>query len=121
MRNAGVALTISPPAASLCLFSLLTEAEIVRLFLSQSTLLRGQIRKELNVNGCLLVLSVLKGAGARAGKRVVGSGQGQSRPRRSHNGGLSLKEKCGALGLSVCGDGGRTCLTEFHFPSLLTD
>ena len=40
---------------------------------------------------------------------VVGGGQGQSGPRRSHNGRLSLKEKCGALGLSVCGNGGRTC------------
>lgn len=34
MRNADVALTISPPAASLCLFSLLTEVKIVHLFLS---------------------------------------------------------------------------------------
>ena len=28
--------------------------------------------------------------------------------RKSHNGGLSLEEKCGALGLLVCGDRGRT-------------
>ena len=36
-------------------------------------------------------------------------GGDQSQPRRSHNGGLSLEEKCGALGLSVCGDRGRKC------------
>ena len=54
------------------------------------------VQKELNVNCPLLVLSVLKGAGARDG--VVGGGQGQSQPRRSHNRGLSLK-KCDALGL----------------------
>jgi len=53
----------------------------------------------------MLVLSVLKGAGVREG--VVGVDQSQ--PRRSHNGGLSLEEKYGALGLSVCGDRGRTC------------
>ena len=43
----------------------------------------------------MLVLCVLKGAGAREG--VVGGDQ--SRRRRSHNGGLGLEEKCGALGL----------------------
>ena len=45
-----------------------------------------------------------KGGWGRGG--VVGGDQ--SRPRRSHNGGLSLEEKCSALGLSVCGDRRRT-------------
>lgn len=52
----------------------------------------------------MLVLSVLKGAGAREG---VVSGD-QSKLGKSHNGGLSLEEKCGALGLLVCVDRGRT-------------
>ena len=36
-------------------------------------------------------------------------GGDQFQLKKSHNGGLSLEEKCGALGLSVCRDSGRTC------------
>ena len=79
-------------------FSSHMEADNARYFLDRRTQLQGPIRKELGVNGRMLVLSVLKGAGD--GEGVVGCGQGQPRPRRSHNGGLSLKEY-GALGLSV--------------------
>ena len=81
------------------------EADIARHFLTPRIQLQEPIRKELDVNGRMLVLSVLKEA--RAGEGVEGGDQ--SRPRRSHNGGLSLEEKCGALGLSVCGDRGRSC------------
>ena len=57
-----------------------------------------------------------------AGCWLVGGVQGQSGPRRSHNGRLSLKEKCGALGLSVCENRGRILRElEFHFSSLLAD
>ena len=57
----------------------------------------------------MMVLSVLKGAKVREGD--VGGDQTSS--RRNHNGGLSLEEKCGALGLLVCGDRGRTCSSSF--------
>ena len=40
-------------------------------------------------------------------------GGDQSRPGRSHKGGLSLEEKYGSLGFSVCGDRGRTCSSSF--------
>ena len=61
-------------------FASLAQAKIACNFLSQSTPLRAPVQKELSVNGHLLVLSVLKGAGAREG--MVGGGQGQSWPRR---------------------------------------
>ena len=83
------------------------EADVARHFLTPRIQLQEPVRKELDVNGRMLVLSVLKGAGAGAGEGMEGGDQ--SWPRRSHNGGLSLEEKCGALGLSVCRDRGRTC------------
>ena len=85
-------------------FSTHKEADNARHFLTGRTQLQGPVRKELCINGSMLVMSILKGPSARAG--VVGGDL--PRLRRSHNGGLSL-EKCGALGLLVCRDRGRTC------------
>lgn len=96
------------------LFPTPLDAEIACGFLTVYFRVPPPIQKELDVEGSVLVMSVLEGAGGG----VVAGGQSQAQPRWSCNGGLSLKKKCAALGLSVWGDREGRALPhalEFYF------
>lgn len=76
------------------------DAEVAHQLLSVYFLVPEPIQKELIVEGRVLVMWVLEGS--REG--LVAGGQSQAQARWSCKGGLSLKKKCAALGLSLWGD-----------------
>ena len=107
MTSVNGTLTISPPAAWSAILITCTGGQRPPPPDSMySTAMAGS-------EGALLSWPHVGSVSTKGGRDEGGLvGGDQSWPRRSHNVGLSLDEKCGALGLSVCRDKGRTCTSS---------